>query len=488
MHERSRARRRLGWVVAAASLAGCHEAAVGGGACETSAACARGQICSAGRCVESGGLDALPPAPPRDADLRRGDGGLLLDADLVREAGADLGGLVDASGADVDARMDDATSPVADAAALDPDGAPPAPDAGPVDAAPPPVDADVDATPMDAASVDAAPRPIDAAPVLRDSAPPPVDAVSTPVDAMIVVVDAAPPLDRGTSPEDAAPPPEDAAPEDAAPPPEDAAPPPRRGYGEACAAADDCQSGVCVADPDGGGVCSFGCLRSADCPELDVCLLSEGGGVCFRNETGRACRDAADCIEGICLSPPDPVPWVSPQTQCVSRCEADAKCPVGYRCRAVDTDRGPARVCAPEVRAVTTCPDGFVEQCEGQCPFAPGGDPLAWTLCLNLGGPGYCSCACRTAVDCPDGYACADIPELAADRIRSGICMPMSGYRCPVQAVLGAPDQCLTLTCASDDAQPAAAYCSAPCQEDLDCPAGFVCEVSVDGRSCAPGP
>ena len=340
----------------------------------------------------------------------------------------------------------------------------------------------------------------------------PLDAavdLSPPSDRRLLLADEGV-LDRGlpdapVPPNDIEPPPPDAPPPDvspdAPPPPPDMEPPPPpdlptmaptmaptmpptmppvlRVYGEACARGSECQSDLCVADPvRGGGTCTQNCAHPQDCPDLDVCLAGAAGSICFRNETGSACSDAADCVEGICLTPPDGLDWLRVQNICVSRCAADSKCPAGYTCEVVNTNAGPARVCNPSVRRLDLCPNGSIDEClpSGQCVIPAGRDPFDIYRCIGVGGEGYCSCTCRNSVDCPSGFACYHDVALSGDAVRTGVCLAMSGYRCPVEAVNANILQCPSLACATPDEGAQASYCSSPCERDADCPAEFTCD------------
>ncbi|MFN3198793.1 MAG: hypothetical protein ACE366_10340 [Bradymonadia bacterium] len=275
--------------------------------------------------------------------------------------------------------------------------------------------------------------------------------------------------------------------------------PPRLGYGEPCDAAAQCESELCVDDPDrAGGVCTQLCASADDCPGIDVCLNAEGGqGVCFRNETGVPCVDAGGCVEGLCLTPPDPnVPWMTIQAVCASRCENDRRCPAGFSCEVIQSDQGPVRACAPDVRRMVQCQGGFRDFClgSGLCQVPVNRDPLDVYLCINVpnalgqGQNGYCSCTCASAADCPDGYGCFFAPELSGDAGRPGICMAASGYRCAAQAAELIGDQCPTLTCVEPGDDPDEAYCSLFCRNDLDCPSGYSCEQEQGSQICVPEP
>lgn len=274
-------------------------------------------------------------------------------------------------------------------------------------------------------------------------------------------------------------------------------------YGEDCRCGSDCVSGFCVENKLlGRRVCTSRCANDPACPGIDTCIpvqVSGGTGecpevaggpqpgevipVCIPNDTGFPCRlDAAQvpCNSGICLRPPVPAPWINVQDVCAAPCQDDRKCPVGFACQVVPGVDG--QVCAPDVD-VTSCPQGTLNECAGVCNVAAG-DPLDSTLCLNIeanNGPGYCSCTCDDAVDCPRGQACSRGILDTGDPARAGICLLIAGYRCPQE--VDDPDamQCPSFTCATDDV-PANSACTAPCVNNADCPVGLQCR-NIDGAT-----
>ncbi len=400
--------------------------------CSRDRDCFRGEVCVEGMCVSDAGVpDVTPPDATRDAEPDR-----VIDAEPDRVIDAEPDRAIDA----MPDRAIDMMLVVVDA---EPDQALDAePDRG-IDAEP---DRAVDAEPEQAidAELDQA---IDAEPDQAIDAEP----------------DMAPPL---------------------------------LGYGQPCEAEAECASSICVNDPAiVGGLCSVGCARHSDCPVDDVCLLAEnGGGVCFRNETGDACRNAGDCIDGICLTPPDPqVAWVIPQPICVNRCgPGDDKCPHGFECGVVQSDRGPVQACRPRVTRIDPC-QGTIDECvaANTCAIPQGRDPFDIAACVNIDGEGYCSCTCGSAADCPAGFACVDFQpgDRPPDPQRPGLCMPMAGYRCPVN-ILGGGDQCPSLVCLPDGPDPGDAYCSGQCVDHLDCPPDYACR-DLDGQGtfvCMPAP
>lgn len=293
----------------------------------------------------------------------------------------------------------------------------------------------------------------------------------------------------------------------------DAMPPPDMGtpgqgtYGEDCRCGSDCTSGFCVENKLlGRRVCTDRCANDQACPSIDTCIpvqVSMGSGecpavpggpqpgeivpVCIPNDTGFPCdrdRPQNPCNSGICLSPPDPAPWINVQDVCAVVCQDDRKCPPGFACQEIPGVDG--RICAPDAE-VTTCPNSTVNECAGVCRVAAG-DPLDATLCLNImgdEGPGFCSCTCNDRVDCPRGFACSRGIIDTGDPARPGICMLMAGYRCPLEVDDPNAMQCPSFSCAADDI-PANSVCTAPCRGEQDCPIGMQCR-PIDGANyCLP--
>ena len=96
---------------------------------------------------------------------------------------------------------------------------------------------------------------------------------------------------------------------------------------------------------------------------------------------------------------------------------------------------------------------------------------------------GYCTCTCASANNCPVGYACGARGEInTGDPANPGVCLPTAGYRCT-----GNPNQCLSLSCAMDEAWPESGYCTTSCEDDQDCPIDYGCVVDLAGdRWCEP--
>ncbi len=300
-------------------------------------------------------------------------------------------------------------------------------------------------------------------------------------------------------------------PADAAVPPADGATVPRghRGYGEDCTCANDCESGFCVDNKlRGARTCTERCDRDNDCPGVDTCLQAEvrpggGGGdcppldlgldpgqvvgVCYPNETSFPCTSALQCTSGICLGIQPPVPWADPADMCTVLCQDDSKCPSGYTCQNVPGQNGMVHACAPALAGIAPCQT--YETCGGVCPVDPGEDEASLVVCAQVDAnqPGYCTCTCAHADDCPAGYACQRALESGVP-LRPGICTPLAGLICPheAQGVPPVPMECLSFSCmGGDENTPFYSRCTSTCVDDRDCPAAYRCQAVDDGQ---PGP
>ena len=267
-------------------------------------------------------------------------------------------------------------------------------------------------------------------------------------------------------------------------------------YGDPCRCGADCQSGLCVPNPYNqfAGQCSASCGGGVACPGVDRCIdvsvpepspncppsgLGHQVGaviqVCIVNETGLPCSGGRDCvIDGICNTPPNPIPGqVNVQSACGTRCQGDLQCPPGYRCGPVSLGGGQmANICTPATE-IFSCPDGSNQTCGGVCPaIGPGEDEVAISHCIVLGPnqPGYCSCACNSAAQCPAGFACSRGIIETGLATRPGICLPISGYTCPM-----GHDNCLSQGCAPQLEAEMFPRCTAPCVNANDCPTGYRC-------------
>jgi hypothetical protein len=308
---------------------------------------------------------------------------------------------------------------------------------------------------------------------------------------------------RPVLPRDAAPP----------PPPDAALPAGDRAYGDPCDCASQCASGFCVENPhlpegEGRGSCTEVCQPQVGCPGVDRCVPAEvppdkagcppAGhdlqvgdrvNVCVTNETGIPCnvQDPVACrIEGTCVQPPDAIPGVIPvQAACAAGCGRDDDCPPGFNCAVQNIGGRQVQVCSPGTTVINICPGGDFLQCgQGTCPNPGGRNEADITFCLQLGqGDGYCSCSCGSSADCPAGFACSRNVIDTGDPSRAGICLPMAGYTCRPQQ--GGELSCPSQACAGVAEGELFGRCTAPCQADRDCPAGYVCnDVDNQGTFC----
>ena len=274
-------------------------------------------------------------------------------------------------------------------------------------------------------------------------------------------------------------------------------------YGDDCNCPSDCASGFCVVNKmKRRRTCSNGCDQDIDCPGIDTCLQAQVSpasglcpespsnlpppgsivGVCAPNETAFPCEEPTGCTSGICLTPSQIVPWISPQSVCTMQCETDSKCPIGYRCGQVG---GITETVCVEIPQVNPCPTGDPLSCGGVCPVPPNRNEADLAICLNGFGQqaGYCTCSCASANDCPNGFACTDIAG-TGDPTRPKVCVPFAGGICPLsdQGV----EQCLSTTCLVDEEDPTLNRCTALCDNNADCPTNYNCINVGDGSVCMP--
>ncbi len=302
-------------------------------------------------------------------------------------------------------------------------------------------------------------------------------------------------------PRDAGPPP----PRDASPPPRDMAPPvggPGQ-YGDPCQCSSDCMSGFCILNPYNqfAGQCTAQCRGGAGCPNRDACVraqvpglrqgcqapqhgLPEGSEVeiCVPNETGQACDPNTGCpLGGLCIQPANPLPGqINIAHACGTMCRADAECPTGFGCTQVQTPQGQVSACGAGV-TINLCPDGTNQACGGVCPGAVNEAQVAQCISTDGMSPGFCSCSCSSARDCPLGFACeTGLPS--GDPNRPGVCVPVAGYTCPG----GDVNLCPSFTCIPNPLGDGIDRCSATCRNAADCPTGFGCLPAGGTSICIP--
>jgi hypothetical protein len=115
---------------------------------------------------------------------------------------------------------------------------------------------------------------------------------------------------------------------------------------------DDCATGICLEVGGGSpSICTHQCSPLPSCPSgltcqpvadgaggaVPVCIPGSGGGF------GQGCARATDCATGLCVGDPS-----SGQGLCTAFCD-QVPCPLGFACASVqDGQGGVSRVCAPE--------------------------------------------------------------------------------------------------------------------------------------------
>jgi len=134
--------------------------------------------------------------------------------------------------------------------------------------------------------------------------------------------------------------------------------------GEACRDPSECNFGICLNDPAGGGaVCTLECADALRCGQGMGCgrVLNQQGGESFMCvPVGGRCAAAAGCSGGRCM--PDRIG--AQQGYCTHDCRTSADCDLGAVCCGVPAPDGcPVGVC---VRA--ECP----AQCQGDGDCPPG--------------------------------------------------------------------------------------------------------------------
>ncbi len=237
--------------------------------------------------------------------------------------------------------------------------------------------------------------------------------------------------------------------------------------GEYCGSANECQSGLCVGDPQSDayycrGACNpdsgQGCLSTETCYPL-----SGGGGACLPGSSGTGngkavgadCTDASDCESGKCVGFPEG------NQVCTDDCTGPESCPCGMTCE--ETNLG--TICYPGEK-VACVPDG--NACAGDTECVSG-------TCTA----GICVTACNIyQQNCPAGMACRPLSNSG-----DGACEPrgsqLPGASCTEHG------QCTTLFCANLDG---GAACAIPCDPNATsiCGLGSKCVAAGGFGACVP--
>ena len=172
------------------------------------------------------------------------------------------------------------------------------------------------------------------------------------------------------------------------------------------------------------------------------------------------CELDSDCQSGFCIDTSD-------GRQCTTEC--DSTCPLGWKCGLHQPSQPMlVHICSPAHLTLckpcldnTGCPANGVLLDEGCIPYGPGGN--------------FCGSACSTPEDCPEKYACEELPDVSGDITGRCVtealecqCQPWFGDEptttCYIQNDFGACKG--TRSCESGEL----AQCSAavPAQEECD--------------------
>ena len=238
---------------------------------------------------------------------------------------------------------------------------------------------------------------------------------------------------------------------------------PKVPVGESCTRDSDCESNVCVMEPDGvSRVCRSMCTAGGiDCLANEICAsLGDGRSACMPGapagprSDGSPCDAHEDCRSGLCyfvLGAYDP--------SCRSECDpVRADCPTGWEC--VTYGVADVGICMARRGATGTgCLTG------ADCTTG---------MCRN----DVCVQSCTAAV-CPCGFQCTNDPELRT------VCVPDAAATCfPVGASCDSDAACTSGLCVGG-------LCRAACKVlGAACPAGQACVHrgdSSDGACVTPG-
>ena len=235
-----------------------------------------------------------------------------------------------------------------------------------------------------------------------------------------------------------------------------------------CASGPECESGLCIPNPDGQGhYCRASCqISKANCPAGFTCYSAAGidFGGCVPNElvdpaagvVGDPCDAHADCASGVCG-----------EGTCRKACDADGDCGAGMDCVTFAGARG----CDTAAVAPTGKADGEACTADGDCKSG---------LCATLPGTdfAYCRSACVPGGACPDGTACVLYQDASA-----GVCMPAAH---PTGDYCSNNNQCTTAICHTTGQ--GTRQCVESCRDaEPRCPTGYDCaDDAAYGAVCLP--
>lgn len=223
-----------------------------------------------------------------------------------------------------------------------------------------------------------------------------------------------------------------------------------------------CSSGQCLPDTGTGGNGSSGSTSVSSSSGSEVSSssssgsTSSSGGVSSSSSSGGAgtkgeldlCGADPECASPLLCR----AMWKNGTSRCTRTCVSDGGCPSGMRCSAVNNEKF--------------------------CTFSDIGKTCSNASACNFGcleGPGYCTAACASGADCPNGFGC-----MAVGNPPTKVCVKASEY-CDAQNTKG----CI-VPAACDTNSLIVGACTLACNSSADCPqrASLLAQWTCNGGLC----
>ena len=191
------------------------------------------------------------------------------------------------------------------------------------------------------------------------------------------------------------------------------------------------------------------------------------------NRYGETCARASDCASNLCI----PNAYDNFVGMCTQSCSTAADCPGLHSCgRVMGANGQETRVCVVNETGQSCSPNNTAAQCffHGICNNPPNPFPSEVPV------ESQCASECRSAADCPSGYACqatnvggrtASICSPAVDIRTCAGSNEFCGGVCPVGGGVNEVD---VAHCVGFGGAPQ--MCTCECNTSQDCPQGFACD------------